>query len=126
MAQLKNYDLENRLINFAGVIIKLAGSLPDNYLGKHLGNQLIRSGTSPALNYGEAQGAESSADFKHKMSICLKELRESQVCLKIILSSSLVEKSLVHPILSEANELVAIFTTSVSTLNQKLKNRRPS
>ena len=78
------YNLENRLIAFAVSILDLADKLPNTFAGKHLGGQLTRSGTSPALNYGKAQAAESRADFIHKMKNCLKELRESQICLKII------------------------------------------
>jgi four helix bundle protein len=77
-------NLEERLIDFAVMVIDLSEKLPKTFAGKHLGNQLVRSGTSPALNYGEAQAAESKKDFIHKMRICLKELRESYVCLKII------------------------------------------
>ena len=74
-----DYDLEDRLIEFAVRIIALIESLPKTKVGKHVGGQLLRSGTSPAPNYGEAQGAESRSDFIHKMKICLKELRETRV-----------------------------------------------
>ena len=77
---MKSYNLEERLIDFAVTIIKLADKMPNSYIGKHLQGQLYRSGTAPALNYGEAQGAESKADFVHKMRVCLKELRETQIC----------------------------------------------
>ncbi len=81
--------------------------------------QLIRSVTSSALNYGEAQGAESKKDFIHKMSICLKELRESQVNMQILERSNLVEdKRVFQPIIKENNELVAIFTASIKTTNK--------
>ena len=72
------FDLEERLINFAVRIIRAAESLPKIVVGKHIGGQIIRSGTSPAANYGEAQGAESRSDFIHKIKICLKELRETK------------------------------------------------
>ena len=75
----KRYDIEDRLIDFGVRIIKSAGSLPKTSIGSHMANQIIRSGTSPAPNYGEAQGAESPSDFIHKMKICLKELRETKV-----------------------------------------------
>ncbi|MDO8367380.1 MAG: four helix bundle protein [Saprospiraceae bacterium] len=78
------YDLEDRLIEFAVRIIDTAEALPGTVASKNLGSQIVRSGTSPALNYAEAQSAESKADFVHKMKICLKELRETLVCLKII------------------------------------------
>ena len=74
-----SFDLENRLIDFAVRIIQLTESLPKNKVGRHIAGQLMRCGTSPASNYGEAQSAESRSDFIHKMKICLKELRETRV-----------------------------------------------
>jgi len=74
---MRIFDLEDRLIDFSVSVIKIADQLPKTYTGKHLGAQIVRSGTSPALNYGEAQSAESRRDFIHKMKISLKELRET-------------------------------------------------
>lgn len=119
MSKDYKFDLENRLIAFAARCIKVAQSLPNNRAGAHLADQLCRSGTSPALNYGEAQGAESRRDFVHKMSISLKELRETLVCLKIIMKSELIEPEKLQPLENEANELIAIFVTSVKTAKQK-------
>jgi len=82
--QTKVYDLEDRLIDFAIRISELADILPKGGLGKYITNQMIRSGASPALNYGEAQSAESVKDFVHKLKIVLKELRETYICLKKI------------------------------------------
>ena len=115
------YDLEERLINFAVLIIKLVSHFPNSDIGKHLGNQLQRSATAPALNYGEAQGAESPADFLHKMRICLKELRESQINLKISFRSGLLSKEDAKQSLDECGQLVAIFTSSVKTATEKAK-----
>ncbi len=75
-------NLEERLIDFAVKTISLTASMPKTTAGNHLSKQLCRSGISPALNYGEAQSAESISDFIHKMRICLKELRESHVAIK--------------------------------------------
>ena len=75
----KTYDLEERLIDFAVRIIRMAESLPKTKVGNQVSGQLVRCGTSPAPNYGEAQSAESRADFIHKMKVCLKELRETKV-----------------------------------------------
>jgi four helix bundle protein len=74
--KVKKYDLDERLIDFAVVIIFFEESLPNTKSAVHLGGQILRSGTSPSLNYGEAKGAESKNDFLHKMKVCLKELRE--------------------------------------------------
>lgn len=78
------YDLQQRLLNFSSEILDLVQALPKDRIGHHLGNQLMRSGTSPCLNYAEAMGAESQKDFIHKLRIALKELRESQVCLQLL------------------------------------------
>ena len=80
----KKFDLEERLIEFAVVIIEISESLNNTRAGNYISGQLVRSGTSPALHYGEAQSAESRNDFIHKLKILLKELRESLVALKII------------------------------------------
>lgn len=114
-------DLENRLIIFASRIIGLSESLPKSPAGKYLGGQILRSGSSPALNYGEAQAAESKADFIHKMKICLKELRETLVCLKIIEKRKFFNNDLLLSIMQENNELVAIFVSSIKTIKAKSK-----
>lgn len=78
------FDLEERLIKFAIQVIDIAESMSCTKAGTHIANQLIRSGTSPALNYGEAQSAESKSDFIHKLKVILKELRETSISLKIV------------------------------------------
>lgn len=116
-------DLEDRLIKFSVLIIKILEDIPANKAGNHLSGQLVRSGTSPALNYGVARSAESLKDFIHKLQVILKELRESYVCLKIIHYSNLYksEKHLLNG-LSECNELISIFVKSVQTSRKKLQN----
>lgn len=91
MAKEKDFDLEDRLIDFGVRIIQLTESLPKAKAGRHIAGQLIRSGTSPAPNYGEAQGAESRSDFIHKMKVCLKELRETKVWLKMIVRANFIK-----------------------------------
>lgn len=86
---MKKQELEERLIDFSVFIIEIVNDLPNTKTGNHLAGQLIRSGTSPALNYGEAQSAESRKDFIHKLKVVLKELRETMVCLKIIQRSKI-------------------------------------
>lgn len=117
------FDLEERLIKFAVKIIELANSLPSSPVGNHMTGQMVRSGTSPALNYGEAQSAESRKDFVHKMSICLKELRETFVAVKIVNYSNLTNKTeLLEWCFNENNELISIFVKSIETAN---KNANP-
>lgn len=120
----KEYNLEERLVDFAVAIIRLVDSLPNTKAANHLGGQLLRSGTSPALNYGEAQSSESRKDFVHKFKIILKELRESMVCLKILRKSNLFDASETLDWLSkECNELVSIFVKSIETAEKNnLKN----
>ena len=109
------------MIKFAAMIIRLAETLPHSPVGSHMQNQIVRSGTSPALNYGEAQSAESKKDFIHKMSICLKELRETFVALKIIKYSGLTKTvDLLEECFIENNELISIFVKSIETAK---KNR---
>lgn len=115
-------DLEERLINFAVLIIEIANKMPNTRAGIHLSGQLIRSGTSPALNYGEAQSGESRKDFIHKIKIVLKELRESYICLKIIQRTKLHDpKAPVQAVLDENNELISIFVKSVETAQKNLQ-----
>lgn len=75
----------------------------------------MRSGTSPAPNYGEARGAESRADFTHKLRIVLKELNETSIWLKIIERSHLLKKELIGDLIRENTELCRIFTASIKT-----------
>jgi len=113
---MKRKELEERLIDFAVLIIELAESNKKNYAGNHLSGQMIRSGTSAPLNYGEAQSAESHRDFLHKMQIVLKELRETHVCLKIIIRANLnTNTQKLEHALKENDELISIFVISVKT-----------
>ena len=109
------FDLDERLIKFAGIVIKIAQSLPSNFAGNHLASQLIRSGTSPALNYAEALAAESRADFIHKMKIGLKELRETYTCLRIIQQQNWFKEDKLPVIINENSQLIAIFVKSIET-----------
>src|SRR5437773_8028483 len=90
-SQAKAGELEERLIDFAVRIIKVSASLPQTPAGKHIAGQILRSGTSPAPNYGEARGAESHADFVHKFGIVLKELNETSIWLRVIHRSEMLK-----------------------------------
>jgi four helix bundle protein len=116
----KKFDLEERLIDFAVAIIKLVENLPGTKAGLHLGGQLLRSGTSPTLNYGEAKSGESKNDFLHKMKVCLKELRETHNCLRILHRAKIYrnEKEIIE-LINESNELISIFVKSIVTANSK-------
>ncbi len=121
----KKYDLEDRLIEFAVLVIKIAENLKNSRAGNHISGQLVRSGTSPALNYGEAQSAESLNDFIHKFKILLKELRETKVALKIIKRVPLADDiELVNKGLAECNELISIFVKSIDTAKKNAKKNK--
>ena len=114
------YDLEERLLGFSVRIIKIVDQLPKTRTGNHVAGQLLRSGTSPYPNHGEAQAAESPKDFIHKLSISLKELRETQRWLKLIQQVPLIKKpELLTDILEETEELIKIFVTSIKTARKR-------
>jgi four helix bundle protein len=114
----KGDDIEERLIDFAVKIIWLCGLLPKTEAGKHVSGQLLRCGTSPAPNYGEARGAESRRDFVHKLRIVLKELHESAVWLKISKRAQLHSAEKVDPLLTECTELSKIIGASITTASK--------
>ena len=118
-------DIEERLICFAVLIIEIVETMIDTKAANHLAGQLLRSGTSPALNYGEAQSGESRKDFIHKIKVVLKELRESNICLKIIHRAKLYNsEDKVIFVLKESNELIAIFVKSVETAQKNILNQQ--
>lgn len=113
---MRKQELEERLIDFAAEVIMFTNFVEKSYAGNHLSGQIIRSSTSPALNYGEAQSAESKKDFIHKMGICLKELRETFNCLKIMERAKLINNNEKIDILKkEVNELISFFVSSIKT-----------
>jgi len=123
MMKEKKFDLQDRFIDYAVRIIKLSEALPNTKTGNHIRSQILRSGTSPAPNYREAQSAESKADFIHKLKISLKELRETEVWLKIIIKSELIKPKLnVIPLLTETDELISILFSSIETAKKNEKN----
>src|SRR5256885_14187147 len=108
-------EMVERLINFAARVGKVVDALPDTRMGRHIGGQLVRSGTSPAPNYEEACAAESRADFIHKLRICLKELRESRSWLRLIIRAELLSEERVNDLLDECCQLCNIVGQSVAT-----------
>ena len=116
---MKAGDIEDRLIDFAVRVLNVTEALPNTKAGNHIAGQLVRSGTSPAPNYGEAQSAESRKDFIHKMKICLKELRETLIWLRIIERKTLCSPERLSDIIKECDELIAIFVASVKTAEEK-------
>ena len=114
------YDLEERLLDYAANIIRLVERLTNTRAGNHVAGQLLRSGTSPLPNHGEAQAAESRNDFVHKFSICLKELRESRRWLRLTKRVPLTKlPGEVDPVLVETEALIKIFAASIRTAERK-------
>ena len=111
----KKYNLEDRLVKFACMGLGICDLLPATKTGQNLEYQLSKSCTAPALIYGEAQAAESPADFIHKMKMVLKEIRETRVNLRIIIEKPLLIDNKVSLALKECNELMAIFLKSIDT-----------
>jgi four helix bundle protein len=118
---MNKYDLEERLIDFAVLIIEIINEMPKTKSGTTMSGQIVRSGTSAALNYGEAQSAESKNDFIHKMKLVLKELRETFVALKIIHKANIYKnENKIIRAKDENNELISIFVKSIETAKQNL------
>lgn len=114
-------NLENRVINFASKVLFVCDTIKPTESGKHLKSQLIRSGTSVALNFGEARSSESRKDLFHKISIVVKELRESQINMKLLKINNLTsDEAILQKTLEENNQLIAIFVKSLQTIRSKL------
>ena len=112
-------QLEERLIDFGARIIRFSAHLPRSPAGRHIALQILRSGTSPAPNYAEARGAESRADFIHKLRIVQKELNETSVWLRIVLRINREKKDRIVAILQENIELARIITASIRTAKSR-------
>jgi four helix bundle protein len=119
------YDLEERLVAFAADVIGLTETLPNSRAGNHIAAQLLRSGTAPAPNYGEAEAAESRKDFLHKMGICLKELRESRLWFRLIQRRGMLGQEQLAPLLVEVEELTRIFRASIATAQRNGSSDSP-
>jgi four helix bundle protein len=107
--------LQKRLVLFGSEIVQLSAKLPKTPQGSHFSEQLPRCGTAAAANYGEARGAESRADFIHKLRIALKEMNETAVWLQLIVESSLISREKAEAIMKENQELCRILAASVRT-----------
>lgn len=119
----KDDELAERLVSFAIRIIQLVQAFPKNATGKHVSNQLLRSGTAPGANYEEARGAESRADFVHKLGIVLKELKESRYWLTVTDQVPLVKGDRLGTLLNECGELIAIIAKSIFTARRRVPKK---
>jgi len=116
-------DISERLLEFAARVGRVVDALPETRLGRHIAGQLVRSGTSPAPNYEEACAGESRKDFVLKLSICLKELRESRCWLQLILKAELLSETQLATLVDESTQLCKIIAKSIVTAksNQEAK-----
>lgn len=123
MNEERKFDLEDRLIDFGARVIDVVDSLPSNRAGNYIAAQMIRCGLAPCLLYGEVQAAESRDDFIHKMKIALKELKETRVCIKLIIKKEMIKSAKrMDAIRKENEELIAIISKGIETAkknNQK-------
>ncbi len=117
-------DLSERLLRFAVRVGKAINALPATRLGRHVASQLVRSGTSAAANYEEACAAESRADFVHKLSICLRELRESRFWIRLIVDSELLPKKKIAELQDECTQLCKIVAQSIVTAKRRSKKEK--
>jgi four helix bundle protein len=115
----KTNQLSDRLLDFAVEVIKITDALPNTVAGRHVGGQLIRAGTSCGSNYEEACGAESRSDFSYKMSIVLKELKESRFWLRLISRTEMLTDNRTEPVLDECQQLCAIVAKSILTAKRR-------
>lgn len=117
---MSQFDLEKRLLRFASDVILLTDKMPKTRAGNHIASQMLRSGTSPYPNHGEAQAAESRKDFIHKVRVCLKELRETLRWLNLIAETKMIsDQEVLTRIRQENDELIRIFMASIRTASSK-------
>src|SRR2546430_8907014 len=121
----RKFNLEGPLLEFASAVIELSEKLPNTRSGNHVAGQILRSGTSPYPNHGEAESAESRDDFIHKLKICLKELRETSRWARLIHRKGWARnESALLFIVSEADELIRIFAASIQTTQRNALAQR--
>ena len=125
----RKFDLEDRLLEFASAVIDLSESLPATRAGNHVAGQILRSGTSPYPNHGEAEAAESRDDFIHKLKICLKELRETRRWARLVKRKAWMKNETVLLfVLGESEELIRIFHSNIQTAkrNAQAESSKPA
>ena len=119
----EDFNLENRLLKYAAEIIRLVERIPRTQAGTHIAGQLLRSGSSPAPNYGEVRGAESTKDFVHKLGIVLKELNESRIWLRILMERQMIPEGEADRVYQECDALSRIMAVSRRTAEGNARNR---
>ena len=124
-AGMRKFDLEDRLLEYASAVIDLSEALPNTRAGTHVAGQILRSGTSPYPNHGEAEAAESRDDFIHKLRICVKELRETRRWARLIKRKGRAKEGpTLLFVLNESDELIRIFRSSIQTAQRNASNEQ--
>ena len=116
---MKGDDIADRLLDFAVQALRIIAALPKNSATGHIGKQLTRSATAPGAHYDEARGAESRADFVHKVRIACKEMRESRYWLRLIARAGFLPERDLSAVIDEAGQLTAILTASANTASKQ-------
>jgi len=113
------YNLEERTVKFSESIIDLLKTIKLNSINKSIVNQLVRSATSVGANYCEANGASLKKDFKNKIHICKKEIKETKYWLQLLVKTNNEKKKEIRELWKEAQELTLIFSKIIITMNKK-------
>ena len=113
-------EMKMRLKNLAVRVIKLVDKLPNTPAGRAIGNQIIRSGTSPAANYRAACLGKSDRDFLNKLKIVEEELDETLYWLELIMEIQMIKSDLLSALYEENKELLKIIVSSITTMKAKL------
>ena len=114
----KGDDIQERLVDLAVSVVRLTEHLPNSAAGKHVGDQLLRSGTSPAFDYGEVRETEDGKDVSHKLGVVLKDLNETGIALEILKRSEMISAKVLAPVQRECKELSQMINSSIKTVEK--------
>jgi len=115
----KAENISERLLDYGVLIVRLCTMLSDTLEGRNIGGQLFRAGTSVGANYEEARGAQSRADFVHKLQIVLKEIREAKYWLRLIQRSDILSGKELEDAINETQQIGNIIGRSIITAKTK-------
>jgi four helix bundle protein len=116
-------ELAERLAKYAGEVLRVAGELPDTKEGRHVRDQLLRSGTAPGAHYGEARSGQSQKDFIHKVGLAAKEARESVHWLQTAVYARFLKRDIAW-LIDEGQQITAILTASLQTARENYRTSK--
>ncbi|MEP7274689.1 MAG: four helix bundle protein [Acidobacteriota bacterium] len=116
---MNEQEFKNRTRNLALRIIKLVEALPRGQVADVIGRQLLRSATSVGANYRAACRGKSEGDFAHKLAIVEEEADESLYWMELLIEAGIVSQARLTPLMSEANEIIAMTVASIRTLRRR-------